>query len=211
MQPMQENPIHTVVSLISNELVQGELQIAPPQLKAFKDAMLRLKASFMPKIQELRKTPDTHRREAFAELMNEMRVEVDAVFAELMQPRQLSRFQQIRLRYAGAAALHDATFRAELNLTAPQLSQIKPILEDGLMRISVAQRVPGQSASKTNTVVMKKISTMLTEEQQGLWREKLGEPLSFDILDNINAGDNSQAMENASTAVEQPHANESAA
>ena len=179
MQAIKDNPIPKIVSLIANERVQQELSISPPQLQAFKDAMLQVKATFVPRIQELKREPDAVKQKRRAEMMGELTEEVDRVLAEALQPEQFERLQQLRFQSDGIAVFQDANLAADLSLSQDEIDRLKSVVKDGIMRISVAQRVPGQSPEEASAKAMQSVLEVLSDEQVEKLREKQGEAFDF--------------------------------
>jgi hypothetical protein len=179
MQPKNDNPILNVISLIANERVQQELGFSGPHLRGFKEAMLRVKDTFVPRIQALQKEPDSVKHKKRATLMGELVKEVDKVLADTLQPEQFERLQQLRFQKDGIAAFQNAKLAADLSLTPDQVERLKSVVKDGIMRISVAQRVPGQSSAEAHERAMESVMEILTDEQLGKLREKQGEPFDF--------------------------------
>jgi len=179
MQPSNDSPISKIISLISNDRVQQELRFSTPQLRGFKDAMLQVKDTFMPRIQELQKVPDSEKLKKRTKIMVELTEEVDRVLAETMQPEQFQRLQQLRFQADGVAVFQNAKLAVELSLSQDQIDRLKSVVKEGIMRISVAQRVPGQSPKEVSTRAMQSALEVLSDEQVAKLREKQGEAFDF--------------------------------
>jgi hypothetical protein len=179
MQPKNDNPIPKIISLVANERVQQELGFSQPQLRAFKEAMLQIKNNFVPRIQELQKVPDAMKRKNRGILMDELMEAVDKVLAETLQTEQFERLQQLRFQADGIAVFQNAKLAAELSLSKDAIERLKSVVKDGIMRISVAERVPDQSAEEASAKAMQSALAVLNDEQIEKFHEKQGEAFDF--------------------------------
>jgi gas vesicle protein len=180
----KQGPIAKTISLLLDPKVQKELQLTTPQLKRIKESVDSLKESFMPRIRQVQSLSDSKKSNARAELMREVIREMDSILEKAMRPEQVTRFQQIRLQKEGIAAFFDETVRDGLDLSPEQGAQIKSILQDGVGKISAAQRgTPGnrvQLVAEAEKKTAVAIRGALSTEQAARWDAMRGAPFSLE-------------------------------
>jgi hypothetical protein len=176
MSKQSDNPIQKTISLLTNSLVQKELDVGHPQLKGFKDSIMSVKDTYVPKVDEIQKALDSAKPKLRAQLMSEFKVAVDSVLADVLRPEQFERFKQLRSQSEGIAIFLDETLREELSMSRDQLAELKPVIEREMKRVSGAS---GQSSATVRTDAMQNVVDLLSEEQQEKLREILGASFDF--------------------------------
>jgi hypothetical protein len=97
----------------------------------------------------------------------------DADIAAILSPEQVARLKQISLQRQGLSAFHEPDVIAALKLTPNQRERLGAIEFDAFPRPQGSrQRSPEQAFS----AAMKKVYSVLTEEQGALWKKMIGEP-----------------------------------
>ena len=91
---------------------------------------------------------------------------IDPEIAELLEPKQAKRLEQLVLRQAGLWALTDAKVKDKLQLTAVQ--------REALAAAQKAARVTGSQQEAP----MDRIVWVLTPEQRKTWKDLIGEPFA---------------------------------
>jgi eukaryotic-like serine/threonine-protein kinase len=104
----------------------------------------------------------------------------EAAIAEILEPAQLRRFQQIVVQCKGPMAFREPEIASTLKLTAEQKNQIRAI--DANLDFERHGGPPGSSSRQAQEdkrkSAMKQILKVLTPEQEKQWRELTGEPFT---------------------------------
>jgi hypothetical protein len=185
MKPEQDGPLSKIISLIANQRVQSELNIAKPQLRNVKDAFERVRQRFGPRVKELQKLPDLEKPRARPALMRELMAEVEDVLSEVMRPDQLRRFNQIRLQKEGFTAFLKESVRDELSLSEEQTSSLKVVIQEGMKSLASAEHGnPGGRIQRIEDLeerTTQGVMDVLTEAQTAKWKDMLGNTFDFGL------------------------------
>jgi hypothetical protein len=104
----------------------------------------------------------------------------EAAIAEILEPAQLRRFQQIVVQCKGPMVFREPEIASTLKLTAEQKKQIRSI--DANVDFERSGHPPGplsrQAQEEKRKSAMKQILKVLTAEQEKQWRELTGEPFT---------------------------------
>src|SRR5260370_10943108 len=101
----------------------------------------------------------------------------EAAIAEILEPAQLRRFQQIIVQCKGPMAFREPEIASTLKLTTEQKKQIRAI--DANVDFERHGGPPSRQAQEEKRKsAMKQILKVLTPEQEKQWRELAGEPFT---------------------------------
>jgi Spy/CpxP family protein refolding chaperone len=162
--------------LLSQPSVQTELKLSEEQRKKATELAEKQRGGF----QELRNLSQDERRKKFAERAEANRKSV----AEILEPAQLKRVEQISLQQQGAAAYGRPEVVAALGLTSEQQEKFKAIHEESREKMRAAFQGGRPDRDKLEAVrksAIEQTGALLTAEQKTKWRELTGEPFTGEI------------------------------
>jgi hypothetical protein len=108
---------------------------------------------------------------------------LDTTFTD---PRMRNRFNQIGTQFRGASAFNDPMVRRQLNLTPAQLRQVRRLEAAWRQRLQQLRRAGNDNPQLTQQQFnelqmqnMQQLNTVLTPEQQRIWAQLNGQPVTF--------------------------------
>ncbi len=182
--------------LLRVEKVQKELNITEDQYskldEAGRDFMEQMRESFG----SLRDLSDEERRTKMDEMAKESQEKLDKTLAEILQPKQLERFEQIQLQVQGPMAVTTPKVGKAVNIADDQKEKIQTIRDE--MRNAVRDLMgnmrdlsPEQRREKMNEMRDKfqqlnketgdKILAVLNQEQRDKFQKMQGEKFDLDL------------------------------
>jgi len=168
------------VFLLGNESVQTELDLTDEQKKEVD----KLAESDREAARGLRDVPRDQRRAKF----EARRKATNEALAKVLNAVQLKRLKQISWQQSGSRAFNDPEVAAELKLTPAQTEEIETIQEDtGAEMRGVAEEMEGdregmrKKFTEMAAATKAKIVDLLTPDQQGKYKELLGEPFEGEL------------------------------
>jgi Spy/CpxP family protein refolding chaperone len=164
------------LGLLSQQSVKDDLKLTEDQSKQVDELAAKQRETFS----GFRDLSREERREKFAEIAKEARTKLDSI----LNADQLKRFRQITLQQRGGEALGDPEVAESLGLSDEQKGRIRELAEkareemrglfgggDGGDRTEIRQKIDAARAA-----LNEKYQGVLNAEQQGKWKELLGQP-----------------------------------
>jgi Spy/CpxP family protein refolding chaperone len=165
--------------LLMNESVQEELKLSDDQIAKIQGVVPKVQRKHAQEFAQLRNLSPSERHQKGSEMMKAFNDEIFKGLGDTLKPDQIKRLKEIDLQEQGARAFADPEIATALKLTDAQKEKIKSINDDFMAEMSAArQGGPGQIA-QLRKQSMKKISEVLTEEQQKTWHEMTGKPFEI--------------------------------
>ncbi|MBV9123360.1 MAG: hypothetical protein JO112_08385 [Planctomycetes bacterium] len=200
------------VMFLQNEGVLKELRVSNEQMENFRKVGEGLRDQYKEKFHHASAIKNlSDRRLKFQELIQKASEDADHALAELLQPDQLKRLQQIALQMRGAEAFHEAEIQKDLKLTDNQKSQIQSIREQAAQQLrNIFQATNGNyvearkklTALRQETVA--RVVALLNPDQKQTWEDLTGKPFEFRYELNRSVKDLAKPANNSGTPPEKP-------
>jgi hypothetical protein len=161
--------------LLLNKSVQEELKLTNDQLGKLKGAVEEVLGGFKEKLANLREMGPEER----AKLMDAITEKTNKIIVGVLDKDQIKRLREIDLQQRGPMALYDPEVRKALKITDDQLSQLKDLAAETNKAIHKAyDNRDTRSLEGAVETGLRKLSTLLTDEQKTTWKEMLGKPFT---------------------------------
>jgi hypothetical protein len=161
------------LSLLSQKAVQEDLALDEAQMREVNRLWDQRRRTFF----DLRGLTPEEWNARFDNLATQ-----EAGLADLLRPEQRRRLSQLALQQHGLHAFHDPQVAAALGLTKEQLERIRP-LERNTRDLLAARFESGelrpedwQAVKDSWHVAWEQLRSVLTDEQEALWKDLTGEP-----------------------------------
>jgi len=169
--------------LLTNKGVQKELKVTEEQASKLEVFARETQQKNREEMQKLGDLSQEERRAKMQELAPAHHAALMKGLGEILEPKQVARFEQIQLQQAGAMAFSTPRVQEKLKLTADQKTKIREIGEEsGTAMRGVFQEFQNdrEGAMKKMAELRKesanKIQAVLTDDQKKTWKEMTGEP-----------------------------------
>ncbi len=184
-QPQTSFPGGFGTPLFQNPNVSQALNLTPQQLAQLNEANRRLQAQFQRESGNVGRFSDPERNRRRQELMQAYNAELMQSAGTIMNPQQLSRYQQLELQNRGFDAFADVEVRRRLSLAEAQLQalqdlnqrsnqELQAILQSGRNQEEALRRYDAwrwQTWNQRNAI--------LNEIQRQTWSQMIGQPFNF--------------------------------
>jgi hypothetical protein len=122
----------------------------------------------------------------------------------LTDPQTRSRFDQLNRQFMGFNAFNDPTIRRQLNLTPQQVRQLRTLSNNWRQQLQQFRRGAGNDLgaidqnqfAQLQQQAMAQLNGVLTPEQQQLWSQQIGQPVSFSPNVFFGADDTGSGVNN---------------
>jgi hypothetical protein len=168
--------------LLLNDSVHEELKLSEDQIAKIQGVVPKVQRKHQQDFAQLRNLSPSERHQKGAEMTKAFNDEILKDLGDTLKPEQVKRLKEIDLQEQGTRAFADPEIAAALKLTDAQKEKIKSINDDFMAEMSAARQGGGGQIAQLRKQSMKKISEVLTEEQQKTWQEMTGKP--FEIKRN---------------------------
>ena len=162
--------------LLKKPSVLSDMKVSKDQRTRVGDLLTKWDKERSEKFRGFRLLDAEERQKRFVEMARSN----EAAIAEILEPAQLRRFQQIVVQCKGPMAFREPEIASTLKLTAEQKKQIRAI--DANVDFERSGHPPGpssrQALEERRKSAMKQILKVLTTEQEKQWRELTGEPFT---------------------------------
>jgi hypothetical protein len=172
-------------AMIENERVQKELRLTDDQIKKCTAIHARIQGKYQETFEKLRAQKQAQQILELTKVANQ---ETLKAFAEVLQPQQLRRLQQIDLQQRGALAFQEPDVIKALQLTPDQQELVKTInadagkeMKDSFVNPQAKLEEVGRKIGELRKETMERATAVLTEAQRKMWQEMVGAPFEFKI------------------------------
>jgi hypothetical protein len=162
--------------LLMNESVAEELKLSGDQIAKIQVAVPKVMRKHQQDFAQLRDTSPSERLQKGMEIRKTANEELLKELGDTLKPDQVKRLKEIDLQQHGAMAFADPEVAAALKLTDAQKEKIKSINDDFMAEMQAARQGGAAKIAPLRKQSMKKITEVLTEEQQKTWQEMTGKP-----------------------------------
>jgi hypothetical protein len=181
--------------LLQNQGVQKEMHLTTDQAQRVREIVQTIRKQHEADFAGVRNADFEEREQRTRRLTKSLSAALTKALADVLQPDQVKRFQQILLQQRGAEAFSEPEVRIALKLTRAQQDQLRRLISEGVdeMRDQFVFG-PGsasvQAAREIFITVRKKTldkaMTVLNDEQRKTWKEMTGEPVEVKL--DLSAG-----------------------
>jgi hypothetical protein len=167
--------------------VQKELMLSPEDIERTGRLAQNASEKYRLSMEEVRGVEDSRRNDKQKECEKALNKEIADSLADLLTPKQLTRFRQIELRWRGPAALEDDEVHQRLKLSDEQRRTVARLAEDARRALSNA---PGTAQPASTSAggrmqiqqrYMDQVIDVLNDEQKAAWKILTGEPFAFKV------------------------------
>jgi Spy/CpxP family protein refolding chaperone len=167
----------------------AELGLSEDQIQKFTALGEELGGSMMEKMQGLRDLPPEERQAKSAALMTEIEKEIAGKVKEVLDPKQMERFQQIRLQALGVQAFSTPAVIDGLKITEAQQDKIKGLItelesntREAFQDAQGDFRAAGEKITALRKEAFERVVKELSDEQKAAWKELSGKPFELPMM-----------------------------
>lgn len=182
--------------LLLNDKVQNDLQLDEDQKTKAKEAYAAMMNAEQENFSALQNLSGEERRTKMRDLRKQNKDKLAKYLGEILSPRQLERFKQIKLQEDGAMALFNSDVVKALNITSEQQVKMKSLLDQYKDKMSGSMSsMPNESREsfhakmakmqenlrKTIKQLNEKLLGILTQDQRDQFEKMQGAKIDVDI------------------------------
>lgn len=178
------------MQLLNAPAVHKELGLSEGQAEKLEALANELREDMMSRFAELRGLDPEEARTKGAEMMADVEKKMAEGVKGVLEPKQLDRFEQIRIQAMGLQAFSNPKVAEKLSLSEDQKATIEGLaadLETATREEFMAAREAGpegmQAAGRKIAALrkeaMEKAANALSSEQKASWKELIGEPFEM--------------------------------
>jgi hypothetical protein len=184
--PFARMNVSVIGTMVDIERVQKELKLSEDQTKKCKAIYDKIQAKYQDQFDKLRAQKQPQQILDLTKIVNQ---ETLKAFAEVLQPPQIKRLQQIDLQQRGAQAFLEPDIVKALKLTHDQQDLIKTINADAAKEMKDSISNPQgkvEEMSKKLTLLrketMERVTAVLNKDQLRMWQNMEGTPFEFKVI-----------------------------
>jgi hypothetical protein len=178
------------IQLLGAPAVHKELGLSEEQAEKFQALAAEFRETTMSRFGELRDLEPEERQAKSAEIMAEVEKKMAEGVKAALEPKQLDRFEQIRIQAMGLQAFSNPMVDEKLKLTEDQKATMEGLatdLEADTREAFMAAReagpegmaAAGEKIARLRKDAMAKAADALTDEQKTAWKDLVGEPFEM--------------------------------
>jgi hypothetical protein len=171
-----------LTQLLRVEAVQKEIKITDEQLTKLRELAQAARGGERPDFQNM---SDEERREFMAE-MRERQADQEKKLKEILDKKQMTRLNQIRIQAMGARALMSEEVAKELKITEEQRETMRLAQRDVFQEIRAAMQEGERPDREQLTKMMEKANAkmmeLLTDDQKAAYKKMVGKKFDVSLL-----------------------------
>jgi len=164
--------------------VNRSLNFTNMQLSQLNSMTDRLQSRYADRFNQLSSLSDTERASRSAALNQQFLSEWMAGARDVMNPQQMTRYQQLVYQFGGFNTFNDPAVQKQLNLTPTQLGALRDQVTWSDQQWQAIQAAPNRDrAMQLYTAYTRayadRLSRWLTPDQMKVWQQAIGDPFEF--------------------------------